>query len=115
MKYLRVIVNKTLRLFPPVPLNECATLTTCAIPTGSGQLYIPPGTQVLYSLLLIQRRRDLWGPGAWDFDPGRWLDGRNEAFVKDPMRFVPFNAGPRVTYGFDFLTLVKPGVIEPPP
>ncbi|CAE6404148.1 unnamed protein product [Rhizoctonia solani] len=104
MKYFQAILNETLWLFPPVPLNERTALAACAIPTGSGRLYIPAGTQVVYLPLLMQRRRDLWGPDAWDFDPGRWLDGRNEASVKDPMWFVLFNAGPRMTHGFDFLT-----------
>ncbi|CAE6540278.1 unnamed protein product [Rhizoctonia solani] len=102
MKYLRAILNETLRLFPSVPINERATLTGCSIPTASGPLYVPSGTQVLYSPLLMQRRQDLWGPDAWEFDPERWLDGRNEAFVKDPMRFVPFNAGPRICLGQQF-------------
>ncbi|CUA76640.1 Cytochrome P450 52E1 [Rhizoctonia solani] len=102
MKYLRAILNETLRLFPSVPINERATLTECSIPTASGRLYVPSGTQVLYSPLLMQRRQDLWGPDAWEFDPERWLDGRNEAFVKDPMRFVPFNAGPRICLGQQF-------------
>ncbi|CAE6436778.1 unnamed protein product [Rhizoctonia solani] len=102
MKYLRAILNETLRLFPSVPINERATLTDCSIPTASGRLYIPGGTQTIYSALLMQRRKDLWGPDAWEFDPERWLDARNESFVKDPMRFVPFNAGPRICLGQQF-------------
>ncbi|KAH7332564.1 cytochrome P450 monooxygenase pc-3 [Rhizoctonia solani] len=102
MKYLRATLNETLRLFPSVPINERATLANCSIPTSSGRLYIPAGTQTIYSPLLMQRRKDLWGPDAWEFDPERWLDSRNEAFVKDPMRFVPFNAGPRICLGQQF-------------
>ncbi|CAE6433885.1 unnamed protein product, partial [Rhizoctonia solani] len=102
MKYLRAILNETLRLFPSVPINERATLTDCSIPTSSGRFYIPSNTPVLYSPLLMQRRQDLWGPDAWEFDPARWLDGRNEGFIKDPMRFVPFNAGPRICLGQQF-------------
>ncbi|KAF8747683.1 cytochrome P450, partial [Rhizoctonia solani] len=102
MKYLRAFLNETLRLFPPVPINERATYATCTIPTSSGRLYIPSGVQVLFSPLLMQRRQDLWGADAWKFDPARWLDERNEMFIKDPMRFVPFNAGPRICLGQQF-------------
>ncbi|KAF8671824.1 cytochrome p450 [Rhizoctonia solani] len=100
---VRAVLNETLRLFPPVPINERATYATCTIPTSSsGRLYIPSGVQVLFSPLVMQRRQDLWGADAWEFDPARWLDERNEMFIKDPMRFVPFNAGPRICLGQQF-------------
>ncbi|CAE7113403.1 unnamed protein product [Rhizoctonia solani] len=102
MKYLRAILNETLRLFPPVPINERAAVSACTIPTSFGKYYVPPGTRIMYSPLLMQRRRDLWGTDAWDFDPERWLDARHEGYLKDPMRFVPFNAGPRICLGQQF-------------
>jgi cytochrome P450 len=64
-------------------------------------LYIPgPNVQVIYAPVHMQRRKELWGDDAEEFDPERWLDDRLRAFVADPMRFVPFNAGPRIVSGF---------------
>lgn len=94
---VRAVLNETLRLFPPVPMNERATNHPVAVPTSQGRFYISgPNTQILYLPVLMQRRTDLWGPDAENFDPERWLDERNRAFVADPMRFVPFDAGPRI-------------------
>ncbi|KAF8598665.1 cytochrome P450 monooxygenase CYP63 [Ceratobasidium sp. AG-I] len=103
MKYVRAVLNETLRLFPPIPINERATNNPVAVPSSQGRLYISgPNTQIMYVPVLMQRRTDLWGPDAEEFDPERWLDERNRAFVADPMRFVPFDAGPRICLGQQF-------------
>jgi len=51
----------------------------------------------------MQRRKDLWGPDAEEFDPDRFLDERmKKYFVPNPFIFLPFNAGPRICLGQQF-------------
>ncbi|KAF8217518.1 cytochrome P450 monooxygenase pc-1 [Mycena galopus ATCC 62051] len=106
MKYLRAVINETMRLYPPVPSNlrESVNATTwpSADPTQP-PLYIPAGTKVSYSVFLMHRRTDLWGPTADEFDPDRFLDARLRKYVvANPYCFLPFNAGPRVCLGQQF-------------
>jgi len=56
-----------------------------------------------YSVFLMHRRTDLWGPDALEFDPGRWLDERVKKYlIPNPYIFLPFNAGPRICLGQQF-------------
>ncbi|KAJ6469140.1 cytochrome P450 [Mycena vitilis] len=106
MKYLRAVINETMRLYPPVPSNRRESVRATTWPSldpTQPPLYIPAGTKVDYSVLLMQRRTDLWGPTAEAFDPGRWLDDRLRTYVvANPYCFLPFNAGPRVCLGQQF-------------
>jgi len=57
-------------------------------------------SSVVYSVFQMQRRTDLWGPDALEFDPDRWLDARLHKYVSaNPFIFLPFNAGPRICLG----------------
>ncbi|KAH7906601.1 cytochrome P450 [Hygrophoropsis aurantiaca] len=101
MKYLRAVLNETLRVFPAV---ESVNDTTLSSPNpGEKPLFIPAKTTVNYSLLLMHRRIDLWGPDAQEFDPDRFLDERLHKYLtKNPFIFLPFNAGPRICLGQQF-------------
>ncbi|KAG1790441.1 cytochrome P450 [Suillus plorans] len=106
MKYLRAVLNETLRLFPAVPFdireNICDT-TWISPEDGKKPLFIPKGTMLSYSVLLMHRRTDLWGPDALEFDPDRWLDERVKKYlIPNPFIFLPFNAGPRICLGQQF-------------
>ncbi|KAF8338717.1 cytochrome P450 monooxygenase CYP63 [Cantharellus anzutake] len=107
MRYLRAVLNETLRLFPPAPLNLRSSRLSTLLPadqTTNGKLiYIPGGTTVLFMPLLMQRRKDLWGSDADEFDPERWIDKeRVKKMTDDPFMFLPFSTGPRICLGRNF-------------
>ena len=97
------MLNEVLRVFAPVPANVRTSKGAVSLPVNEDGVtthtYIPAGASVLYLPMLIHKRKDLWGPDADIFDPNRWLDdgtGRLERMIKNPLMFVPFNAGPRI-------------------
>lgn len=102
MKYLQHVMNEVLRLYPAVPFNVRTALKDTTFPVGGGPdgrepIAILKGTPVAYSAMIMQRRRDLFGPDAEAFRPERWNNWTPKAW-----QYIPFNGGPRICIGQQF-------------
>lgn len=99
MKYLRALLNETLRLHPPVWANTRHAFEDDVLPSG---VFVPAGTDCRFFIREFQRNPEVWGKDAEEFDPDRWIDSRKALQVKDPFSFQPFSAGPRICLGQQF-------------
>jgi len=94
LKYMKQVLNETLRLHPSVPFDVRTSVDEDWLPNG---YYIPPNTDVLYSSYMTHRLVEYWGPDAEKFDPTRWEPERIRGVPS--FAFVPFHAGPRICLG----------------
>jgi len=101
MKYLRYVLNESLRLFPSVPGNGRVANKHTTIPVGGGPdglspVFIPKGTLVAYQVFSMHRRKDIYGEDADEFRPERWET------LRVSWEYLPFNGGPRICVGQQF-------------
>jgi cytochrome P450 len=91
----RMVLEETMRLYPPAPLLARDAVAADRI----GGIDIDPKTFVLVPIWVIQRHRALW-PDPDAFDPERFAPGRREKIHR--FAYMPFGGGPRICIGMGF-------------
>lgn len=93
--YTRAILAEALRLYPPAWVLARHAVEEHQFDEGR----VPPGALVLMSQYLVHRD-ERWFDRPRDFDPDRWLPGRQTD--KPRIAYFPFGAGPRSCIGESF-------------
>jgi cytochrome P450 len=97
LKYSRMVVDETLRLYPPTALLARQNVAEDTI----GGFTIPPGSMVVLVPYIVHRY-----PGIWDqpddFNPERFSE---QAAPRPKQAYIPFASGPRVCLGNSFALL----------
>jgi unspecific monooxygenase len=98
LRYLRRIVDETLRLWPVAPgyFRQAKTATTI----GGGKCQFDKGDWVFVLLLAAHRDTTTWGPDADQFRPDRFLPDNIRALP--PHIYKPFGTGARACIGRQF-------------
>ncbi|CAH1726896.1 unnamed protein product [Chironomus riparius] len=97
MKYLQMVIDESLRMFPPVPQIIRKPSRDYKIP-GS-DLVIPKGSLVIIPNYSIHNDPENY-PEPDKFDPERFSE--ENKLKRHPMTFLPFGDGPRNCIGFRF-------------
>ena len=93
LKYLRNVTMEVLRLRPPASVfHREATKDTTIV----GE-FVPKGTRVVISLMVMNQSLELWGEDADEFNPDRW-----EKPAENHYAFLSFLSGPRSCIGASF-------------
>ncbi|KAH7848086.1 hypothetical protein Vadar_033660 [Vaccinium darrowii] len=101
MKQLTMVLNESLRLYPPVPTLSREALTDMKI----GGIEVPKGAHLLSWIAALHTDPEFWGPDSHEFNPERFANGITGA-CKLPHLYMPFGVGPRVCPG-QFLAMAE--------
>jgi PHYB activation tagged suppressor 1 len=91
-RQLSMIINETLRLYPPAVATIRHAKTDVQLSDGC---MIPRGMELLVPIMAIHHDTRFWGSDATQFNPARFANGTAGA-AKHPLAFIPFGVGARM-------------------
>lgn len=96
MKQLTMVINETLRLYPPAWVVSREALNDLEF----GKIRIPKGVCVWMMVISLHTDPEIWGPDSYQFKPERFANGTTGA-CKHPHLYMPFGVGPRTCLGMN--------------
>ena len=93
LKYLDMVVNETLRKYPPIP--QLLRKSTAAYKIPGTELMIEKGTTIQFPIYSLHHDAEYY-PDPETFDPQRFTPENVKA--RQPFTFLPFGEGPRKFY-----------------
>uniref|UniRef100_A0A0D3HQQ6 Cytochrome P450 n=1 Tax=Oryza barthii TaxID=65489 RepID=A0A0D3HQQ6_9ORYZ len=94
LKIVTMVIQETLRLYPPASVMMREALTDVKL----GSIDVPRGTIVQVPRLMLHLDKEAWGADADEFRPDRFANGVAAACRAAHM-YVPFGHGPRTCIG----------------
>ncbi|XP_027091676.1 cytochrome P450 714C2 [Coffea arabica] len=94
MKLLSMVINESLRLYPPVAIISREAFKGMKF----GNISIPEGVNVWAFVCSLHTDPEVWGADSYQFNPNRFANGITGA-CKLPHLYMPFGVGPRVCLG----------------
>ncbi|MBA0636593.1 hypothetical protein Godav_029011 [Gossypium davidsonii] len=108
LKTITMIINKTLRLYPPIS----GVIRKVGREVQLGTLVLPTHSEVDMRIIALHHDLDLWGGDVDLFKPERFADGIAEATKYNAADFMPFGLGPRSCIGMSF-TIIQAKIALP--
>ncbi|KAJ9442036.1 Cytochrome P450 94A1 [Diplonema papillatum] len=90
------VILESLRLQPPVPMNEKVCVKATTLPSG---VHVPEGAFLSWCPVATNRVPDYWGEDALAFKPTRWIEDGRVSAKYDDYTYSTFNCGPRLCLG----------------
>ncbi|KAL8092600.1 hypothetical protein AgCh_034748 [Apium graveolens] len=94
MKVLTMVINESLRLYPPVIVMSREALNDIKF----GDIHLPKGVNVWAVVTTLHTDPENWGEDSYKFNPSRFANGVTGA-CRLPHLYMPFGVGPRICLG----------------